>query len=135
MMRPIKQFSFPTTGAEATLSSGTANVEYAINFYPGVDSGTLEVDDNGQFTVAGYVQCSSGTATVTVSYKNMYGTLSEGAYFTLGTISATTAKQYFEYLVHVLKPQSLNTDATGCTIRIARAESVDLLHLGRVVIG
>ena len=135
MDRLIKQFTFPATGAEATLSSGTANVEYTINFYNNVDAGVLSASDNGQFTVAGYVQCSTGTATVTISYKNVYGNVAEGDYFTIGTISATTAKQYFEYQLHVTKPDNLNTDATGCKIKIARSESVDLLHLGRVVIG
>jgi len=135
MDRVIKQFTFPSSGTEATLASGTANVEYSINFYSNVDAAKLNVSDNGQFTVVGYVQCSTGTATVTISYKNIYGNLSEGDYFTIGTISATTTKQYFEYQLHVTKPDDLNTDATGCKVKIARSESVDLLHLGRLVIG
>ena len=135
MDRLIKQFSFPIDGVEATLTSGTTSVEYDIDFYGTGTDKHIRVDDSGQFSVVGYVQCSSSTATVTISYKNVYGTEFEGSYFTLGTISATTTKQYFEYLLHIDNTDNLNSDATGGVIKISRPDTEDLLHLGRVILG
>ena len=136
-MRTIEQYFLTTSNVSATLASGTASTEITLNYQHSKSSSSepfYKAPPNGEATLAILLTTTSGTASCTVSAKNLYGDdIEEESYWSVETVSATTSGVNSVNILHITNSTNYDPNASGIKIKIARSESVDVTYKGRLL--
>lgn len=136
-MRQVNQYFL--TSSNVDVSDATKSVTIDIVFPDLLGGGNAVNQQNaehGQATLALNLATTSGTATVAIKAKNIYGNsdIIENDYWTvLSSVSVTTSGVTVVKMLHVSNTANFDPNASGLEINLSWSESVTLEYRGRLL--